>query len=174
MIDENQEVQIPQPSLILLIGAPGSGKTTFATWHFNETEILSSDRFRAMITDDENNVEVSAEAFEALFWFVEKRLKYGRRTVVDATNVRREWRAPLLEIAKRHSVPTIAIVLNLPLETCLKNNCKRPGRQVLDQVVEEMYADLQESLKGIETEGFEEVYIFTASEDIEKVTFRRI
>jgi hypothetical protein len=50
------KLAVPQPSLVVLIGASGSGKTTFARRHFLPTEILSSDACRAMVSDDENNM----------------------------------------------------------------------------------------------------------------------
>lgn len=48
-------IEIPEFALVALIGATSSGKTTFAKKHFLPTEILSSDFFRAMVSDDEND-----------------------------------------------------------------------------------------------------------------------
>ena len=44
---------IPDFALVLLVGASGSGKSTFAARHFRPTEVLSSDRCRGMVADDE-------------------------------------------------------------------------------------------------------------------------
>ncbi|MCM1315760.1 MAG: hypothetical protein NC244_10390, partial [Alistipes senegalensis] len=67
-------IEIPEFSLVAMIGATSSGKTTFANNKFRPTEVLSSDFFRAMVSDDENNQNVSGEAFDLLFYAVKKRL----------------------------------------------------------------------------------------------------
>ena len=56
-------LRIPNPSLVVLCGPAGSGKSTFAARHFPPTAIVSSDRCRAMLADDERDLSVSPEAF---------------------------------------------------------------------------------------------------------------
>jgi protein phosphatase len=92
-------IEIPELSLIALIGASGSGKSTFGRQHFLPTEILSSDFFRGLVSDDENDQAATPDAFDALYYMLEKRLAGGRLTVVDATNVRAEDRKRLIEKA---------------------------------------------------------------------------
>ena len=48
-------IEIPELAVVALIGTSGSGKTTFANKYFSKTEVLSSDYFRELISDDENN-----------------------------------------------------------------------------------------------------------------------
>src|SRR5580704_4802516 len=112
------KISIPKLSLVVLIGPSGSGKSTFARRHFLATEVLSSDACRAMVSDDENNQAVSDDAFAVLHFIAAKRLALGRLTVVDATNVQRESRRPLVELAKRYHCLPVAIVLNLPEKVC--------------------------------------------------------
>ena len=50
-------IVLPEFSLVVLIGASGSGKSTFAQIYFLPTEVLSSDFFRALVSDDENSLE---------------------------------------------------------------------------------------------------------------------
>jgi len=57
-------ISVPRLSLVILIGPSGSGKSTFARKHFLPTEILSSDACRGMLSNDENDQTVTAEAFE--------------------------------------------------------------------------------------------------------------
>jgi predicted kinase len=83
-------ITIPKLSLVVLIGPSGSGKSTFARKHFLPTEILSSDACRAMVSDDENNQEVTNDAFEVLHFVAARRLALGRLTVIDAANVQPE------------------------------------------------------------------------------------
>src|SRR5207249_12223176 len=91
-------VRIPELSLVVLVGVSGSGKSTFAAKHFLPTEVLSSDRFRGMVGDDENDQGVTREAFEALHAVAAIRLRMGRLTVIDATNVQAEARAALVRV----------------------------------------------------------------------------
>ena len=85
-------IEIPEFSLVALIGATSSGKTTFAKKHFLPTEVLSSDFFRGMVSDDEGNQKVSREAFDLLFYAANKRLNLMKTTVIDATNVQPDAR----------------------------------------------------------------------------------
>ena len=76
-------------SLVLLVGPAGCGKSTFARRHFRPTEVVSSDFFRGLVCDDENNQAASRDAFELLHEVVARRLAWRRFTVVDATNLQR-------------------------------------------------------------------------------------
>lgn len=84
------QITIPELSLVVLVGASGSGKSTFARKHFKPTEILSSDFYRGIVADDENDQSATQDAFDVLHYVLRKRLTAGRLTVVDATNVRSE------------------------------------------------------------------------------------
>lgn len=158
---------IPERSLVLLIGAAGSGKSTFARKHFKSTEIVSSDALRAMVSDDEADQSASGDAFHLLRLIAMKRLRRGLLTVIDATNVQRPARKSLLAIAAQTSAPTAAIVLNLPLDMCLARNRTRPDRQVSPEVIEKQVADLTDSLHGLAEEGFQTVYVLDNTEDID-------
>src|SRR5689334_15933788 len=112
------KIAVPELSLIALVGPSGCGKSTFARKHFRPTEILSSDFFRGMICDDENNQTASKDAFELLHLAAEKRLARRLLTVIDATNVTAEARKQVLDLARRYHYLTTAIVFNLPEEIC--------------------------------------------------------
>jgi len=101
------------------MGPAGSGKSTFAKKHFRPTEILSSDYYRALVCDDESDQSVSKDAFEVLHFIAAKRLRIGRVTVIDATNVLRSSRKSLLDLAKEYRAPAVAIVLDLPERLCI-------------------------------------------------------
>ena len=60
------KIDIPQLSLVLLVGPSGSGKSTFAGRHFLPTEVVSSDACRGLISDDPDDQSVTAEAFDLL------------------------------------------------------------------------------------------------------------
>lgn len=56
---------LPELCLVVLIGPSGAGKSTFARKHFKPTEVLSSDFFRGLVSDDENDQTVTKDAFDA-------------------------------------------------------------------------------------------------------------
>ena len=149
---------IPALSLVLLVGPSGSGKSTFAQRHFRPTEVLSSDFFRAMITDDEADQSATRESFEVLHRVAEGRLRRGRLTVIDATNTRRDARLPLIELARRYHVPCVAIIFDYPLEAYLANDQQRPGRQVGPSVIERQFAQLEENRAALVEEPFQRRY----------------
>src|SRR5690349_17780608 len=107
-------MKIPELSLVVLIGASGSGKSSFARKHFKPTEIVSSDFCRGLVSDDENDQSASHDAFDLLHYLVRKRLSRGLLTVVDATNVEPRSRQQLVAIAREYHALPVAIVLNLP------------------------------------------------------------
>ena len=103
-------LSIPARGLVLLIGAAGSGKSTFARKHFKSTEIVSSDALRAVVSDDEADQSASGDAFQLLRLIATKRLKRGKLTLIDATNVQAPAREGLLALARQNSAPATAIV----------------------------------------------------------------
>ena len=93
--------------------------------------------------------------------------------MIDATNVQRPARKRLLAIAAETGEPAAAIVLNLPLETCLARNRERLDRQVAPEVVERQVADLSGSLRRLKAEGFVSIYILDNVGDIDSAPLFR-
>ncbi|MGI8697079.1 MAG: AAA family ATPase, partial [Mycobacteriales bacterium] len=98
------EMTVPELSLVVLIGATGSGKSTFGRTHFGTTEVISSDYCRGLVADDENDQAATQQAFQLLHYIVGLRLAGGRLTVVDATNVQPDGRKQLVALAREHDV----------------------------------------------------------------------
>ncbi|MDM8561395.1 polynucleotide kinase-phosphatase [Candidatus Parabeggiatoa sp. HSG14] len=166
-------IKIPELSLIVLIGASGSGKSTFAKKHFKSTEILSSDYCRALISDDECNQFVTKEAFEVLHFIVAKRLAAGKLTVIDATSVKTEDRKPLLALAREYHVLPAAIVFNIPEKICHERNKQRSDRNFGPHVIRYQRGELRRSLRYIKREGFKNITIFDAVEKIDAIEIKR-
>ena len=141
------EIKIPELSLVVLIGASGSGKSTFARKHFLPTEILSSDHCRALVSDDENNLEVTAEAFAVLDFIAGKRLAGAKLTVIDATNVQAEARKPLVELARQYHCLPVAIVFNLPENVCIARNKDSKDRNFGSRVILQHTDQLRRSIR---------------------------
>ncbi len=167
------KITFPDLSLVVLIGSSGAGKSTFARKHFAQTEILSSDHFRGVVSDDETDQSATKDAFEVLHYILEKRLKAGRLTVIDATNVQREARRSLLKLAKQYHFFPVAIAFNLPAAFCHERNRQRPDRQFGPHVVNNQTRALKRSLKGLRQEGFRYIYKLNSLEEINAVEIER-
>jgi protein phosphatase len=167
------KITIPELSLVVLIGASGSGKSTFAERHFKLTEVLSSDRFRGLVSDDENDQTATKDAFEALHFVAGRRLALGRLSVIDATNVQREARRPLVELARAHHVLPVAIVFDLPERICVERNAGRPERDFGPRVVRQHVSQLKRSLRGLDREGFRRVFVLRTPEEVDAVEIER-
>jgi protein phosphatase len=167
------KITVPELSLVVLVGPSGSGKSTFAAHHFKPTEVLSSDEFRGLVSDDENDQTVTRDAFDALHFVVGKRLALGRLSVIDATSVQREARRPLVELARAHHVLPVAIVFDLPERLCIDRNAGRPDRNFGARVVRQQLSQLKRSLRGLDREGFRRVFVLRSAEDVEAVEIER-
>ncbi|ALC20159.1 polynucleotide kinase-phosphatase [Streptomyces pristinaespiralis] len=155
-------------SLVVLVGATGSGKSTFARRHFKPTEVISSDFCRGLVADDENDQSASGDAFDVLHYIVGKRLAAGRLTVVDATSVQAESRRQLVQLARQHDVLPIAIVLDMPEDVCAERNAGRPDRAGMPRhVISRHRRELRRSLRGLEREGFRKVHVLRTVEEVE-------
>ena len=167
------KMTIPELSLVVFIGASGSGKSTFARQHFHATEILSSDYCRGLVCDDENDQAATKDAFDILHYIAAKRLAVGRLTVIDATNVRTEDRKPLVSLARQYHCIPVAIVLNLPEPLCHERNQQRSDRQFGSHVVRRQTQNLRKSLRSLKREGFRYVYELTSLEAVNTVEVER-
>ncbi|MFE2320051.1 polynucleotide kinase-phosphatase [Streptomyces sp. NPDC059441] len=165
---QGRTLPVTDLSLVVLIGASGSGKSTFARRHFKPTEVISSDFCRGLVADDENDQSASGDAFDVLHYIAGKRLAAGRRTVVDATNVQQDSRRQLIELAKKHDVLPIAIVLDVPEEVCAERNAARTDRADMPRrVIQRHIRELRRSLRHLEREGFRKVHVLRGVAEIE-------
>jgi protein phosphatase len=167
-------ITIPDLSLVLLVGPSGCGKSTFARRHFLPTEIVSSDHYRAVVTDDESAQHASRDAFELVHHVVEKRLLWKRFTVVDATNLKADGRKPLLELARRFHYLVSAIVFDLPEELCQQHNAGRTQRVVPAHVVTTHANLIPTALTGLQREGVRRVHVLRSAEEIASAAVERV
>lgn len=159
-------IGIPDSALVLLIGASGSGKSTFASRHFDAHAVISSDQLRGALAGDEADQQATEAAFGRLHQWLDARLAAGALAVVDATNV--EWmrRTELASRARHHGRPTIAIAFDLPLDLCLARNAARQ-RIVPAAVIRRQHDELRRSLDRLDLEGFRAVHILRTEGEIE-------
>jgi protein phosphatase len=160
-------IHIPEVSLVVLVGTSGAGKSTFAARHFLPTEVVSSDFCRGLVSDDENDQAASSAAFDVLHFIAGKRLDAQKLTVVDATNVQSEARAPLIALAKSHHTMAVAIVLNVPEDVCAQRNASRPDRAFGPHVLRNQRSQLRRSMKSLRREGFHRVFVLDGTEEVD-------
>ena len=159
------KIEIPELCLVALVGASGSGKSTFAKKHFKTTEVLSSDYFRGLVSDDESDQSATDAAFDSLYYIANKRLERGKLTVIDATSVQPFARKKIVEIAKAHDVLAVAIVLDAPEDLCIERNRLRVDRNVGPLVVKRHIRDLARSFRSLQKEGFRYVHILHGQDE---------
>lgn len=155
---EGDRMEIPPGALVVLVGPQGCGKSSFARRWFRETQVVSSDECRRLVSDDAANQEVSREAFAVFYTLLRARLTHGRTTVADATNLTGWARQRLRQIAVARGRPMVAIAFDAPLETCLARQSRRE-RQVPLDVVQRSHESFREALACLPHEGYERIYV---------------
>ncbi|MEO3402980.1 polynucleotide kinase-phosphatase [Mucilaginibacter sp. CAU 1740] len=166
----NKTIQIPELSLVILMGATGSGKSSFARKHFKPTEIVSSDTCRGLVSDDENNQAASVDAFALARYIAGMRLKNGLLTVIDATNVQEEARKDWINLAREYHCLPVAIILNVPEKVCAQRNALRPDRNFGAHVIPQHISQLKRSFKKLKFEGFRHIIELRSPEEVEAIT----
>lgn len=149
--------QMPEHSLVVLIGPSGAGKSTIAgTWP--ASQVLSLDSLREVVSDDAGDQDATGDAVAALHLLLEARMRRRLFTVVDATNVTRSAREPLVAAAKRHGMLPIAVMVATPSSVCIERQGPRPANRTVPQdVVVKQHQAMVTSHRTLKAEGFPEI-----------------
>lgn len=150
-------IKLPRPSVLVLIGVSGSGKSTFCQKHFRWSEIVSSDRLREVVSDQEDNQEVSADAFDLLFKILDYRLKHKRRSIVDSTGLSHEFRARVIKAARHYSAHVACLIFNIPADMCVTRN-KMRNREVPKEIMDAQIEKFQKAREAVRNEGFDAIH----------------
>lgn len=124
-----------RPRVVLLVGLPGSGKST---WAAGKPGVLSSDALRALLADDPDNQQIHSRVFRVLRVVLKQRLELKRPlTYIDATNLTPKERSPYIKMAQLLDSDIEALFFDVPPEECIRRNQAR-DRKVPREVIEAM------------------------------------
>ena len=146
-------LRLPDPCLVVLVGATGAGKSAWARAWFHPDAIVSSDRLRAVVGAGERDQRASRDAFELLDLIVAKRLARGLVTVVDTTGLEPKRRAAWRALAQDAGVPAYAVTFDVPEKLVRERNRAR-GAPVPAKVVAAQLREAAEVFGALPGEGF--------------------
>lgn len=161
-----QFVSAHAPCVVVLVGAPGAGKSTLAAACAKRlgagVEVLSYAEHRAEVSGDPADQTVDSTAGALLFSRLAARCATGATTIVDGTHHLARTRASLLAIASDAGMAAVAVVLSTPLEVCLARQQDRPaaqagkqwGLRIPESQVRQLDAAIQAAQAGLMKEGF--------------------
>lgn len=116
---------LPSSSLVVLIGPPASGKSTWAADNFRPDQIVSSDQLRGVVGEHPLDMAATDDAMDLLLRIVEQRAGRKLTTVIDTTGLDAEWRQRYLDIAKAKKLTAIAVRFATTAAECKRRNRER-------------------------------------------------
>src|ERR1051325_5495838 len=130
-----------KPEIILAVGLPGSGKSTY--FQKRGIQPLSTDTLRLWLLDDETDQSQQFRVFLTLRYLLELRLRLGRKkNYIDATNLTPKERHVFFQIGEKYGCDLRAIFFDVPLAVCKKRNRERK-RNVPEDVMDRMALKLR-------------------------------
>src|SRR3954468_23872697 len=146
-------LRLPDPCLVVLVGATAAGKSHWAQQWFHADQVVSSDRLRAVVGTGARDVRASRDAFEVLDLIVAKRLARKLTTVVDSTGLEPKRRDAWRALAERHGVPAYAVVFDPPAAVVRARNREREA-PVPPKVVAAQLREAEGAAARLGGEGF--------------------
>jgi predicted kinase len=135
------------PDLVIFVGIPGSGKSTYYFAHLAPTHAhVSKDLMPSARRRDDRQAQM-----------VEKTLAAGQSVVIDNTNPSRAVRAPLIALGRRYGARIIAYYFECGVRTALVRNRQREGRGRVPDVA--IFVTQKKLQPPALDEGFDEVHV---------------
>jgi alkanesulfonate monooxygenase SsuD/methylene tetrahydromethanopterin reductase-like flavin-dependent oxidoreductase (luciferase family)/predicted kinase len=154
---------LPDPALVVLAGAAGSGKSTWAAERFRTSEIVSSDALRAAVGSGPADLDASVEAFDLLDTIVAARSRRSLTTVIDTLGLDQLRRVSYLELARSTGLPAVLVIMNTAERFCRERNRLR-DRPVPAPVLTDQLRRVRSLAETAVEEGWDRVLIIDSSE----------
>src|SRR5215207_8512572 len=155
--------RLPDPAMVVLAGAAGSGKSTWAADRFRTAEIVSSDALRAVVGSGPADLDATTEAFDLLDQIVAARARRGLTTVIDTLGLDPDRRRDYIRVARSAGLPAVLVVLDTPAALCRRRNRDR-DRPVPAPVITEQLRRVRRLVAEVEEEPWDLVVVETADE----------
>lgn len=160
--------------LIILMGLPGCGKSTYAAWLLsrdypyseNGVVIHSSDEIREELFGDAGSQEDNGRVFELMHKRTREDLRKGKTVIYDATNISRKARKAAINLASEEDKVEGHIVW-APINICIERDKKRTrtvGEAVIDKMVRRWQSPWYD-------EGFDNLFIHCTDEEFDQVKY---
>ena len=154
------DAPIPDPALVVLVGASGSGKSTWAEQRYRSAEIVSSDDLRGVVGSGRHDLDASTEAFALLDQIVAGRVRRGLTTVVDTLGLDEARRRGYLDLGREHGLPTVVVVFDVPPALCRQRNAAR-DRPVPAPVLAQQLRTARAVVEALAGEDWDRVVVVT-------------
>jgi F420-dependent oxidoreductase-like protein len=150
------ELRLPAPCLVVLVGASGSGKSTWAAAMFHESEVVSSDRLRGMVGAGEDDQQAGTAAFSILDQVVAERVRRGLTTVIDTLGFDDDNRQRWVGMAHEAGIPAYAVLFDTPAAETRARNAAR-DRPIPKTVLDRQISRFRVIAREADNDGFDQV-----------------
>lgn len=152
------DARLPDPAVVVLAGAAGSGKSTWALERFRTAEVVSSDALRAAVGSGPSDLDASVEAFALLDQIVAARTRRSLMTVIDTLGLDPVRRLDYLRLARSAGLPAVLVIMNTAAALCRERNRLR-DRPVPAPVLTEQIRRISKLVDLADEEGWDQVLI---------------
>jgi alkanesulfonate monooxygenase SsuD/methylene tetrahydromethanopterin reductase-like flavin-dependent oxidoreductase (luciferase family)/predicted kinase len=163
------DARLPDPAVVVLAGAAGSGKSTWALERFRTAEIVSSDALRAAVGSGPSDLDASVEAFALLDQIVAARTRRSLMTVIDTLGLDPVRRTEYLRLARSAGLPAVLVIMNTAATLCRQRNRLR-DRPVPAPVLTEQLRRTSGLVETAEDEGWDQVLIIDQDSAVDAPT----
>jgi alkanesulfonate monooxygenase SsuD/methylene tetrahydromethanopterin reductase-like flavin-dependent oxidoreductase (luciferase family)/predicted kinase len=149
---------LPDPAMVVLVGASGAGKSTWARARYRDQEIVSSDELRGVVGSGRHDLDASVDAFRLLDDIVAARARRALTCVVDTVGLEPARRRGYLAVAKSHGLAAVAVLFDVAPVLVRERNAAR-DRPVPSPALRAQLTRAAGVLAEIENEGWDQVLV---------------